>query len=99
MLEDLMGQSNAMQEKMQEELSSIFISHELEGIVMKGNAAGVVTDLSIDDKLLKPENKEMIEDLMTCIQEFSKKANEASQGISQKMLGDMIGGGFGNLFG
>lgn len=100
MLDDIMGQSNAMQEKIQSELSNILISHEVEGVMLKGNATGLVTDISIDESLLTPDNKEMVEDLLlSCIQEVAAKANAESEQVSQKMLGDMLGGGFGNLFG
>ncbi len=100
MFDDLMGKSNAMQEKMQEELRSIALEHEMEGVKIIGDASGAITDISIDDKLMTVDNREMLEDLiLTCIQSFNDKVSVEANKISQKMIGDMFSGGMGNLFG
>lgn len=101
MLDDLMGQSGAMQEKMNAQLAEIKIEHETQGIKLVGNATGKILDVDIDAALLSIDNKEMIEDLLlTCVQEFGDKVNIESQAVSQNMLKDMFsGGGLGNLFG
>lgn len=100
MLDDLMGQSNAMQEKMKQQLDAISIEHKVEGVVLRGNGSGEIFDIDIDEKILSPDNKEMVEDLiLSAVQGFTQKVNKESQAISEKMIGDMFSGGLGNLFG
>ena len=100
MMDDLMGQSSAMSEKVNAQLAAIELSHSIDGVTVKGNATGAIMDVSISDELLSPENKEQLEDLLvTCLQEIKTQAANESEKISQKMLGDMLSGGFGNLFG
>ena len=55
---------------------------------------------SLGDLYVEIGDKEMIEDLLlTSITKFNNQVAEESAKVSQKMLNDMLGGGFGNLFG
>jgi DNA-binding protein YbaB len=88
------------EQEIKKELTAIEIVTNLEGIVLKGNGAGELLDLTIPQQLIETGDKEMIEDLLlTSITKFNNQVAEESAKVSQKMLNDMLGGGLGNLFG
>lgn len=85
---------------MKEELSAIEINVELEGITIQGDASGELKDISISAQLYSEGDKEKIEDLLLmAITKYNDRVGEESANLSKRMLNDMLGGGFGNLFG
>jgi len=94
---DKLGDKGA---QIKEELSAIDINIEIEGVLISGNAAGELKDISIADQLFADGDKDKLEDLLlTAITQFNDRVGAESAKLSQKMLNDMLGGGFGNLFG
>ena len=94
---DKLGDQGA---KIKEELSAIDVNIELEGVSVHGNAAGELKDINISEALFEEGDKEKIEDLLlTVITQYNDRVGDESAKLSKKMLNDMLGGGFGNLFG
>ncbi len=104
MLDGLMKQFEETQKKMTEQLAAeiIEVQDSTKQISIKVDGNNNLLDLSIDEKMLVAENKEMIEDLL--IDTFNQamtlakaKQNEASQ----NSVSDILPGGMnlGNLFG
>ena len=104
MLDGLMKQFEETQKKMTEQLAAeiIEVQDSTKQISVKLDGNNTILDLSIDEKMLVPENKEMIEDLLIdtfnqAISQAKQKQNEASQ----NSVSDILPGGMnlGNLFG
>ena len=104
MLDGLMQKFEETQKKMTEQLAAeiIEVHDSTKQISIKVDGNSTLLDLSIDDKMLAPENKEMIEDLLIdtlnkALELAKQKQNEASQ----SSVGDILPGGMnlGNLFG
>lgn len=104
MLDGLMKQFEETQKKMNEQLAAeiIEVQDSTKQITIKVDGNNTLLDVSIDEKMLSPDNKEMIEDLLIdtmnkAIDQAKQKQNEASQ----NSVGDMLPGGMdlGNLFG
>jgi DNA-binding protein YbaB len=94
---DKLGDQGA---KMKEELSAIEINVVLEGITIQGDASGELKDINISAQLYGEGDKEKIEDLLLmAITKYNDRVGEESANLSKRMLNDMLGGGFGNLFG
>ena len=92
---DMMKQAQEMQKKMkelQEELANL----EVEGlsggglVSVKVNGKGEVKKIKIDPSLMKPEETEILEDLIVAaFNEAKKKAEEASAEEMKKMAGGL----------
>ena len=104
MLDGLMKQFEETQKKVTEKLAAevIEVQDNSKQISIKMDGNNTLLDLSIDEKILTEENKEMIEDLMIdTINKAMKLAKEKQAEASQSSVGDLLPGGMnlGNLFG
>ncbi len=100
MFEDLLGQSGKIQEELAAKLDSIIIDENLEGLSISATASRKITAIDIDANLLKPENKEQIEDqLLVLLNRLISKISETEQAESAAMMKEMLPPGFDNLFG
>jgi DNA-binding YbaB/EbfC family protein len=100
MFGDMMGQMQEMQAKMKEKLSTIEVVGEAGDGLVKVTANGVreILNISIDPSLL--EDAEAIEDMLVIATNRALELaaeKEATEG--QSLLGNMLPGGMGNLFG
>ena len=100
MFGDMMGQMQEMQAKMKAKLSTIEVSGEAgDGLVrVTANAAREIMNIKIDPSLA--DDMEALEDLLLVATNRALEAaaeKEAAEG--QSMLGDMLPGGLGGLFG
>ncbi|HIC77053.1 MAG TPA: YbaB/EbfC family nucleoid-associated protein [Candidatus Dadabacteria bacterium] len=92
---DMMKQAQEMQKKMKE-LQEGLANLEVEGssggglVSVKVNGKGEVKKIKIDPSLMKPEEVEILEDLIVAaFNEAKKKAEEASAEEMKKMTGGM----------
>ena len=92
---DMMKQAQEMQKKMKE-LQDGLANLEVEGssggglVSVKVNGKGEVKKIKIDPSLMKPEEAEILEDLIVAaFNEAKKKAEEASAEEMKKMTGGM----------
>jgi len=92
---DMMKQAQEMQKKMKE-LQDGLANLEVEGssggglVSVKVNGKGEVKKIKIDPSLMKPEETEILEDLIVAaFNEAKKKAEEASAEEMKKMTGGM----------
>ncbi len=104
MFDGLMKQFEETQKKMSDQLAAEVIeAQDTDGhIKIKVDGNNRILDLSIDEKILSAENKEMIEDLLIeTLNTSTKLASEKQQQISQNSVSDILPGGMdlGNLFG
>jgi len=104
MLDGLMKQFEETQKKMIENLATeiIEVQDGSKQISIKMDGNNTLLDLSIDEKLLTADNKEMLEDLMiSTFNEAITQAKEKQNEVSQNSIGDILPGGMnlGNLFG
>lgn len=104
MLDGLMKQFEETQKKMTEQLSQeiIEVSDNSGQIHIKVDGNNNILDLSIDEKIMASENKEMLEDLLIdTINKSTQLAKEKQQQVSQNSVSDILPGGMnlGNLFG
>jgi DNA-binding YbaB/EbfC family protein len=101
----MMQQAKAMQEKMQA------MQEKMEGLTVEGvsggslvkvvtTCKGVCVSISIDPSLMKPEEKEILEDLIkAALNDAKGKADQKVAEDTQKMMADMglppgaLGGG------
>jgi hypothetical protein len=91
---NMMKQAQQMQQKMaetQEELNSIEVEGVSGGGMVKvtASAKGDVKRIVIDDSLMKPEEKEITEDLIVAAINDAKQKGEA---ISQEKMKSITGG-------
>lgn len=99
MFGDLMGNMQEKQDELKSKLSSIPVAEKLEGILIEGNAAREITNISIDDSYCTPERKEELEDLLSvAVNNFVQKVAEEEAKASQSMINDLLPG-MGGLFG
>ena len=92
---DMMKQAQEMQKKMKE-LQEGLANLEVEGssggglVSVKVNGKGEVKKIKIDPSLMKPEEAEILEDLIVAaFNEAKKKAEEASAEEMKKMTGGL----------
>lgn len=98
MFGDLMGNMEEKQAQMKEKLSQIELTEEIEGIVIKANAAREILNVSIPDDLAT--DKDAVEDLIVVgMNNILVKIAEEEAKESQSMISDMLPPGMGNLFG
>lgn len=99
---DMFGKFSEMQEKMQEvqqELEKVTVEAEAGGGMVKVRANGKrkVVSIDLDEDVIDPEDKEMVEDLVVAgVNKALDKAEEAAQDKMQNTYKDMIPGG-GNI--
>ena len=92
---DMMKQAQEMQKKMkelQEGLANLEVEGSSDGglVSVKVNGKGEVKKIKIDPSLMKPEEAEILEDLIVAaFNEAKKKAEEASAEEMKKMTGGM----------
>ncbi|MBK8699565.1 MAG: YbaB/EbfC family nucleoid-associated protein [Saprospiraceae bacterium] len=99
MLEDILGNSGQIQEKLAAELKNIHITQEMEGIVLEANGAGKITNVFIPVELLNVVEKERLEDLLAVnMSRLFDSITKAEQEVSNKLMQEMLPG-LGKLFG
>ena len=91
---NMMKQAQQLQKKMseiQEKLNSIEVEGSSGGGLVKviSTAKGEIKRISIDDSLMKPEEKEMTEDLIVAAINDAKQKGEA---VSQEEMKSITGG-------
>ena len=92
---DMMKQAQEMQKKMkelQEELANLEVKGSSGGglVSVKVNGKGEGKKIKIDPSLMKPEEAEILEDLIVAaFNEAKKKAEEASAEEMKKMTGGL----------
>lgn len=99
MMDDLLGNSEAMQKQLTEALHKIQIKEELDGIVVEASGNREITNIQIPASMMNPEEKERLEDNLTVILNRTLQAiSKAEQEASTKMMEDLLPG-LSNLFG
>ena len=92
---DMMKQAQEMQKKMkelQEELANLEVEGSSGGglVNVKVNGKGEVKKIKIDPSLIKPEEVEILEDLIVAaLNEAKKKAEETSAEEMKKLTGSL----------
>jgi len=100
MFGDLLGDMQAKQAEMQKSLSKIEVKVEMEGIVLVGNAARQITNVIVDESLLKSENKDQLEDLLvTSFNRLSEQMSQKEAEESEKLMADFLPPGMEHLLG
>lgn len=103
-INQMMKQAKKLQEEMtkkQEELAAKVFEATSGGgmVVVKMNGRHELVEIKIDPEVVNRDDVDMLQDLVTAaVNEASRQASEAAQGI----VGDMMGGGMpdlGGLFG
>lgn len=98
MIDNLFGDMEEKQKVIKQELASIIIEENLNGIRLEFSADNRVRNIDIDPSLL--EDKEQLEDLLVVsINNALKKVAEKEAEISQKLIREMMPPGFEDLFG
>lgn len=100
MFGDMMGQMQEMQAKMKEKLRGIEVTGEAgDGLVkVTANGAREIVNIKIDPSVA--EDAEALEDLLlVATNRALELAAEKEAAEGQSMLGDMLPGGLGGLFG
>ena len=90
-IKKLMKQAQQMQEEMQERLKTVEVEGSAGGGVVKAvvNGHKELLRVVLDPEILKPEDKEMVEDLvLAAVKDAQEKADAQVQG----MLGALTGG-------
>jgi len=97
----LLQQAQQMQEQMavvQQRLAETEYEGTAGGGVVKAKVTGggSVVSVDIDPAVIDPDDAEMLGDLVVAA---VNQALEAASGAAQEQMGDVTGGGLGNLFG
>lgn len=94
-----LGEAKQKAEEMKLKLDAISVEGTAQGVNVIANANKKITHISIAEDLLKPENKEEVEELLlTAIERAMEQAESISAAEMRAMMGGMIPG-LGNLFG
>jgi hypothetical protein len=90
-IKKLMKQAQQMQEEMQQRLKTVEVEGSAGGGVVKAvvNGHKELLRVSLDAEILKPEEREMVEDLVLAA---VKDAQEKAEAQVQGMLGALTGG-------
>ena len=94
-LGNMMKQAQQLQKKMaeaQEKLKEIEVESSSGGGLIKitANAKGELKKINIDKSLLKPDEKEILEDLiMAALNDVKKKGEDASQEAMKSLTGGL----------
>ncbi len=98
----MFGKLNEAKEKaeqIKQKLELISVEGTAEGIKVIANANKKVTSVHIDSHLLKPENKEQIEELLVvAIDRALEQAENVSAAEMRSLMGSMLPG-LGGMFG
>ncbi|MGE5355654.1 MAG: YbaB/EbfC family nucleoid-associated protein [Deltaproteobacteria bacterium] len=99
MFEDLLSSATEQQKMMDEKLKSIEILRESHdnGVTITINAKKEILDITI--KKSYSDNSELEDQLVLTLNEVFAEADVISANETQKLLKNMLPGGFGNLFG
>ena len=103
MFGDLLGNLEEKQNKIKEKLAEHPSKIEMEGgaLIIEGNAAKVVENVSIDPKLIMEQGTEGVEDLMVVgFNKFIEEASAIESKLMEGMISDVLPGmgNLGNLF-
>lgn len=99
MFGDMMGNMQEKQDELKSKLYGIRVEERLEGILIEGNAARAISNISIDASYCTPEKKEELEDLLSvAVNNFVQKVAVEEAKASQSMINDLLPG-MGGLFG
>lgn len=96
---DMFGKIQEMQSKMQEAqegLNDVIVEAEAGGgmVKVKANGNKQIVSITMDDDVVDPADKEMLEDLIVAgVNKALEKADEASKEKMQEMYKGMIPGG------
>ncbi|MBO6584648.1 MAG: YbaB/EbfC family nucleoid-associated protein [Gracilimonas sp.] len=96
---DMFGKIQEMQSKMQEAqegLQDVIVEAEAGGgmVKVKANGNKQIVSIEMDDDVVDPQDKEMLEDLIVAgVNKALEKAEEASKEKMQEMYKGMIPGG------
>ncbi|MDR9416571.1 MAG: YbaB/EbfC family nucleoid-associated protein [Gracilimonas sp.] len=96
---DMFGKIQEMQSKMeeaQEGLNDVIVEAEAGGgmVKVKANGNKQIVSIEMDDDVVDPQDKEMLEDLIVAgVNKALEKADEASKEKMQEMYKGMIPGG------
>ncbi|MBD3616993.1 MAG: YbaB/EbfC family nucleoid-associated protein [Gracilimonas sp.] len=96
---DMFGKIQEMQSKMQEAqqgLNDVIVEAEAGGgmVKVKANGNKQIVSITMDDDVVDPADKEMLEDLIVAgVNKALEKAEEASKEKMQEMYKGMIPGG------
>lgn len=100
MFGDLMGNMEEKQKAMKEKLQPITIEENLEGIILTGNGAREVLNISINEEYLSSDRKEELEDLLlVAFNNLLEKISVEEAKESQNMISQMLPPGMEGLFG
>jgi len=98
-MEELFGNSEAMQKQLTEALSKVKIQETLDGIAVEATGNREITNITIPAELMNPAEKERLEDSLTVLMNRTLTSiTTAEQQASAKMMEDLLPG-LGNLFG
>jgi len=96
---DMFGKFSEMQEKMKEakqELKKVIVEAEAGGgmVKVKANGERKILGIDLDQDVIDPDDKEMLEDLVVAgVNKALDKAEEAAQDRMQDTYKDMMPGG------
>lgn len=96
---DMFGKIQEMQSKMQEAqegLNDVIVEAEAGGgmVKVKANGNKQIVSIEMDDDVVDPKDKEMLEDLIVAgVNKALEKAEEASKEKMQEMYKNMMPGG------
>lgn len=98
-MDELFGNSEAMQKQLSETLGKVVISEEIDGIVMEATGNREITNISIPEAMLNTSEKERLEDNLTVlVNRTLQSITKAEQEATAKMMDDLLPG-LGNLLG
>lgn len=87
-------------EEIKKRLELITVEGKAEGITVTATGNKNIKRISIDPSLLTPERKEEVEDLLViAIERALQQAENVSAAEMKNLMGSMLPGGLGSLFG
>ncbi len=87
-------------EEIKIKLSQITVEGKVQGITVVANGNKRIISVDIQADLLRPENKEQIEEtLQMAIESAIEQADNIAKSEMKSLMGSMLPGGLGNLFG
>ncbi|MCX6186134.1 MAG: YbaB/EbfC family nucleoid-associated protein [Bacteroidetes bacterium] len=87
-------------EEIKIKLSQITVEGKVQGITVVANGNKKIISVDIQANLLKPENKEQIEEILQlAIESALEQADNIAKSEMKSLMGSMLPGGLGNLFG
>jgi nucleoid-associated protein EbfC len=87
-------------EEIKSKLSLITVEGKMQGITVVANGNKRITSIDIPADMLKPENKEQVEELLQmAIESAIEQADNIAKSEMKSLMGSMLPGGLGNLFG